>query len=573
VSAASRDEQRALSVRIKTVPADTDAVATKLARYLVTQLQQVGVGATVVPMSRAELRRSVHLNHDFEMYVYRLPLQRDPDFLRPLLHSRYAPDRGWQNPFGSDDRSLDKLLERQRTEQGAARTSTVREIQTRLVEKQSFTPVAVPDSACASRPDRMALPDGVAPPRASSYLEARPIDTDSSATTPTNSTPTSENRLRMALSDARATENLNPLSASFRADRPIVRLIYDSLGRPYEGTVRPWMASSWTWHDGDSTALSIDLREDIEWHDGTLITASDVAFTFELLSDTALGSLDEPVPSSRYRGRTSLVDEVTTQSSHKLTLEFGDVDEAVAERALSVPILPEHVWEQYARPTNVARFDNGNHTEALARNNLDPVGSGPLRVTETTPGESLSMEPFESHFLSTGTVGESLAAFDGGFSFDALEFTVFPSDEATVELLSDGTVDASANSLSSGATTRAMESAELAVETGRSQWCYHVGYNHRSPAFDDSGFRRAVARLVDRSFLVDMLFDGDATEVMSPLETTQYAPESDQWDDAVSELRFVNERETDSLDVDRAKSTFKDAGYSYSADGELLIRE
>ncbi|WP_435075019.1 ABC transporter substrate-binding protein [Halorubrum sp. HHNYT27] len=565
------------------MPADTDAAATKLARYLATQLQRVGIGATVVPMSREELLRSVLLDHDFEMYVYRLPLQRDPDFLRPLFHSRNAPDSGWQNPFGSDDRSLDKLLERQRTENGAARSSTVREIQAHLVENQSFTPVAVPESAWASRPDRVALPDDVPPRRVSSYLAARPVDSDSTtinsttanSTTANSTTATStpETRLRMALTDPRSTANLNPLSPSFRADRTIVRLIYDSLGRPCNGTVRPWMASSWTWHDGDSNALDIDLREDIEWHDGALINASDVAFTFEFLSDTALGSLDQPVPAPRYRGRTSLVDGITTQSPKELTLEFGDVDEAVAKRALSVPILPRHVWKQYARPTNVASLDDGNRTEALDRQNLEPIGSGPLRVTEAAPGESLSMEPFESHFLSTGSVGESVAEFDGGFSFDALDFTVLPSDGATVELLSNDTVDASANSLSPGPAEKAREDAELAVETGDPQWCYHVGYNHRKRPFDDADFRRAVARLVDRSSLVDRLFDGEATGVVSPLETTQYAPEGDEWDDTVAELRYLSERGSDSLDVKRAKSMFWEAGYPYSADGELLIDE
>ncbi len=545
----------------------------KLARYLATQLQQVGIGATVVPMSREQLRQSVLTNHDFEMYVYRLPLRRDPDFLRPALHSRFAPDGGWQNPFGTEDRPLDKLLKRQRTERGTARTSTLREIQTRLVGDQPFTPIAVPDSTWASRPDRVEWPGRVPPHSALSYLSARTVDSDSTATTSTTATSTSETRLRMALTDARPTENLNPLSASFRAGRSIVRLVYDSLGRTYDGAVRPWMASSWTWHEGDSNALSVDLREGVEWHDGRLVTASDVAFTFDLLSDTALGSLDRPVPSPRYRGRTSLVNEITTQSSHELTLEFGDVDESVAKRALSVPILPKHVWEQYARRTKAARIDGSDRTEALERKNLDPVGSGPLRVTEAAPGESLSMEPFESHFLSTGGVGESLVEFDGGFSFDALEFTVLPSGGAVVELLSDGTLDASANSLSPGAAKKAREDDELAVETGEPQWCYHVGYNHRRPPFDDAGFRRAVARLVDRSSLVDTLFDGEATRVVSPLGTTRYAPEGDEWDDSLADVRFLGEPGSDSLDVKRAKSTFCDAGYTYSSDGELLIDE
>ncbi|WP_233510454.1 ABC transporter substrate-binding protein [Haloferax sp. Atlit-4N] len=604
-STVSRDERTPLSLSIKTVPADTDATATRLARYLATRLQTVGVAATVVPMSREELLRDVLSNHDFDIYVSRLLLRRDPDFLRPLLHSRYGPGRGWQNPFGYGDLSLDSLLERQRTETGSVRAATLAEIQRRVVEAQPFTPVAAPAPAQATRPVRVDWPDGVGIHSLTGYLGARAVTTTATAsrtestvtpsatpapteqsTSATTSTPaptstpatttdepTPENELRMTIGDSRPTENLNPLSTPFRSDGTLLDLVYDSLGRPVYDRMRPWMAASWEWADGDDTTLSVRLRDDLAWHDGEPITAADVAFTFRFISDTALGSLDQPVPSPRYRGRASLVESVDAASDREVTIRFGDVSEPVAARALTIPVLPEHVWEPFARPTSASWLDGGHVTEALVRNNLDPVGSGPLRVTGTTARESVSMEPFEDHFLADDALDGRLSRFDGGFSFDSLRFDVVPSDGAAVELLATDAVDATANSLSADSRAAAADEPGISVRTSRPEWCYHVGYNHRRPPFMNPRFRRAVARLVDREFLVDSVFDGETEPASSPLVATTYVPAGDAWDEAVSELEFVGDSGTGTLDAERARSVFEDAGYAYSGDGDLLIQE
>ncbi|WP_411966237.1 ABC transporter substrate-binding protein [Haloferax sp. YSMS24] len=586
-SAVSRDETRQLSLKIKTVPADADAAVTKLARYLSTRLQQVGIGATVVPMSREELLRSVLLNHDFDMYVYRYPLRQDPDFLYSLLHSRFAPDAGWQNPFGYSDLSVDSLLERQRTEAGPVRAATLEDIQRKLVEAQPFTPICVPNTFRATRPERVEWPSGTPIHSVPAYLAARPAEDEPAAadtvesttpdagqtrTTATTTSP-SKTKLRITTTDARPTENLNPLSVPFRSDGTVIRLLYDSLGRSFGGRVRPWMAESWRWRDGDASTLAVRLRDDLTWHDGHDLTAEDVAFTFEFLADTSLGSFDQPVPSPRYRGRASLVDGVSVRSDRELSIRFEDVDESVAARALTVPLLPKHVWEPHARPTTMPVPNAGPVTEALVRDNLSPVGSGPLRVTGTALRKSISMEPFESHFLSGESVEEPLARFEGGFSFDSLEFRVVPSDGAAVELLKSGTADATANPLSPDATDVARSTSTLDVRTHQSQWCYHVGYNLRRAPFTNPRFRRAVARLVDRRFLTSYLFDGDATDVVSILGTTAFAPQGYTWERAVGERGFVGTRGTGTLDIDSARALFEDAGYTYSPESNLLVEE
>lgn len=56
-----------------------------------------------------------------------------------------------------------------------------------------------------------------------------------------------------------------------------------------ELTPRPALAKSWEWNE-DGTVLSMELRDDITWSDGTKVTAQDIAFTMELVADPVVAS-------------------------------------------------------------------------------------------------------------------------------------------------------------------------------------------------------------------------------------------------------------------------------------------
>ncbi len=52
---------------------------------------------------------------------------------------------------------------------------------------------------------------------------------------------------------------------------------------------KPALAKSWSWSE-DGTVLSMELRDDITWSDGQKFTASDIAFTMELVEDPVVAS-------------------------------------------------------------------------------------------------------------------------------------------------------------------------------------------------------------------------------------------------------------------------------------------
>lgn len=599
-SVLGRSSPSQLSLSVKTLPADADARATRIARYFALRLNQVGIDARVVPLSREKLWRDVLLNHEFDLYVGRHPGGRDPDFLRPFLHSNFSTEPGWQNPFGYANLAVDDQLIAQRRQSGERRRRTVRNLQRSVARDQPFSVIAFPDEFRAARSDRFVGWNGVAIHTPLGYLSLRRVDAGDSASHAGTTTPTSmdgtETSLRMTLSDMRPTRNLNPLAVEFRDEGVFTGLLYDSLARRIDGRPVPWLAESWSWDRsetptpqtaaaspspnattlarttppgaGDGPICDLTLREDLLWHDGEALTAEDVAFTYGFLRDTSLGSLTTPVPAPRFRGLTSLVDDVEVRSERRLRVRFTTANPAVAGRALTVPILPEHVWSDRTEQATVAGIETGSPvTEALVRPNMNPVGSGPLRFEGATVDESLTLVSFDDHFLERDTDGVP-SRYAGGPAFDRLRFLVAPSSAAAVELLQGGEADATASGIRADDIPAVGRSDAVSLYAARSRSFYHVGYNLRRAPLASPRFRRAVASLLDEAFLVDDVFDGYARPAATPLSGTSWVAPALRWQDGDPELPFPGE--DGQLDVEQARQAFVEAGYRYTDDGRLV---
>jgi peptide/nickel transport system substrate-binding protein len=551
-----RDQSERVSLRIKTLPTDADPFAIHVARRLARALESVGVAVELLPMEKEEFYRHLLINHDFDLYVAPFGGDRDPDVLRPLFHSRYASERGWQNPFGYSDLEVDDLLDRQRRTIGAERRSAAFEVQTLLAEAQPCTVVAFPDAILAVRDDRFTGWRRVPPSHSLGYLTVDTMDD-------------TETTLRASLRDKRPTRNLNPIAVEHRDQGLITGLIYDSLGRRYGRTVDPWLADRWRWDEGgDGLRATVDLRE-TRWHDGERVTAADVGFTYDLLADTSLGRAEAPIPAERFRGRASLVEEASPVGDRTVRFDFGETAREVARRAFAVPILPRHVWTERTEAATVAgvSVDDGT-TTALVSDNLPPVGSGPLRVVDVETDRRIVLEATGDHFL--GAVGGRLGAAVGdALAYDRLVFRPVPSDSVAVETVAADEADVVASTLGPEVVPEVGYADAVDLIVRPSSTFYHVGYNTRRAPLSNPRFRRAVARLLDKAAIVDDVFDGYAAPAASPLAAGDWLAPDLTWEREAPVLPFAGENGR--LDVERAKEPFVDAGYSYH-DGALHSR-
>lgn len=564
---AGRDRTDQLELEIRTLPADSDPHGIRIARHLEENLHAVGVDARINTLTEEELYRQVLLNRNFEVYVGQLPgtIPTDPDALYPLLHSRYGSEPGWQNPFGYADPDVDELLAQQRTAPPRDRHGPIVDLQQHVARAQPFVSVAFPDELSAVRDSRFG-----------DWRATRPTD-------PVNLLSLSreagaQSTLRLVTTDPRLTENRNPIAAEFRRHNSVLDLLYAPPVRRLDDGFQPWLLEGWertdsmtgTDSDDEWIRLRARLRDGVNWHDGETVDSADLAFTYRFLADTSLGRADSPIPTSRFRGRTSLVESTQLIDDRTIEMAFTTRSLDVALRALTVPVLPEHVWSEHTGAATIAGIEvNDETTEALVWSNPEPVGCAQLRFLEATPGEEVVLERVTDHPLA-GTA-DLPEGFRGGPAFERLRLEVVPSDVVAVEAVTTDEADATMSNLGSDAVPRVARSSETNLISDRSRALYHIGFNTRLAPLSNFRFRAAVARLVDKTHVVAEVFDGYAVPATVPLEPW-WVPDDLAWDGQDPTVPFFATHEGE-LDEDAARQAFEDAGYRYSDDGDLLAAE
>lgn len=542
-------------LRIKVLPNDVDPFSSQIASHLAAGLEAAGIDARLVPTGAEALYQELLFGGEFDLYVAKLPQppQPDPDVLYPLLHSRFSAELGWQNPFGFTNLNCDELLAAQRAPSDT-RKQTVDELQTLLAQTQPFVPIYLPEMVTAVRSDRVRGWETAVQELPYGLLRVSPVEGKT---------------LRLVSTDDRIGSNRNPISAIHHQNQSLIELLYEPLVVTTSERRLPWLATEVDWDDEPLTA-TVELREGLRWHDGEPLTADDVVFSYQFIADTSRDSATNPIPAPRFRGESTLIEDSTAQTDRQLTIEFIETTQPVAEQALSVPIVPPHHWEAYTELVSVAGVEiDADTTEALITDNAEAVGSGPFMFSEATAGEQIVFSRFDDHFLRT-TDDDRLADFHGGPAVETLEVELITSHTGAVELLSVDGVDATFSPISPGAIDLLADESAITTHTHRSESIYHIGFNTRYSPLSNPNFRRLVARLVDKAFLVDEVFDGFGEPVASPLAGTDWLAASLEWTgDADPAVPFIGVNGT--VNEGAARDAFREAGFRYNDEGELQL--
>jgi peptide/nickel transport system substrate-binding protein len=159
------------------------------------------------------------------------------------------------------------------------------------------------------------------------------------------------------------TQNFNPyVSSSAASLLGATSLIYEPLlqvNALKPGDYYKWLATGYTWsHGGDS--ITFTIRPGVKWSNGAPLTASDVAFTYDLL---------KKYPDVN---TTGLAIKAVSSSGNTVTINFPSPQYANLQNiAGQVYIVPQSMWSKVGDP--------GKYTDA------SPVGTGPYTLGSFTP--------------------------------------------------------------------------------------------------------------------------------------------------------------------------------------------
>lgn len=151
-------------------------------------------------------------------------------------------------------------------------------------------------------------------------------------------------------------ENLNPIFASSDVDKAVSSVLFDSLLKFENNQLSLSLAKSLSTSE-DGLTKTIELRDDIRWHDGSPLTSKDVIYTIKTVQNPATGSL---LGSGLQGVKVSAPDDDTIKI--KLPAVFASFD-----YVLTIPILPSHLLSSV--PNEQLRSDIYNS---------NPIGSGPF---------------------------------------------------------------------------------------------------------------------------------------------------------------------------------------------------
>ncbi|MDB5177865.1 MAG: putative Extracellular solute-binding protein family 5 [Candidatus Saccharibacteria bacterium] len=257
-------------------------------------------------------------------------------------------------------------------------------------------------------------------------------------------------------------DTLNPLYASTSSELAASRLIFSSLlAYDTTGHLNMDVAKSMAVNT-EGTTYTLTLKDNVKWHDGSKLTAQDVAFTVDLIKNPATRS---PLQLQWQDVTVKVIDD------HTLTFSLPSAY-AAFPHALTFAILPKHI---------LSDVDPSSLRENAF--SLMPVGSGPFDLRLLQPAQDqkiVNMNAFDDYFK-------------GRPKLDRFEIHAYKSYGDVVSALKTGQVIAADLSETSGFTNKAIYSIHnTAVNDG-----VYTLFNTSQPILNELPVRQALQRAIN----------------------------------------------------------------------------
>jgi peptide/nickel transport system substrate-binding protein len=303
-------------------------------------------------------------------------------------------------------------------------------------------------------------------------------------------------------------------------------LIYDCLVTiGPDGNYQPQLASEVpTVENGgiseDATVYTFKLRDDVRWHDGEPFTSSDVAFSWQVITDP-----DLPVPS---RTVWDQVERVETPDETTVSFHFPqtNVSFLAATATDSCYILPEHL---------LAGEDIVNSPL-----NRQPVGTGPFLAAEWSSGSFLRLERNPDYWQA------------GQPTLDEIIIRFIPGSEGQRAALQRGEADLLLHMTSADLRfVSGLDDYQVVTGPTHAWWMFWV--NNSDPMLSDVRVRQALAHGLDKALVTETVM-GDIVEPLDAvLPPSHWAHNSE-----VTRYPFDQEQAAELLDQ---------AGWMLGSDG------
>lgn len=256
----------------------------------------------------------------------------------------------------------------------------------------------------------------------------------------------------------------------------------------------------------DATTWTVRLRQGLEFHHGKTVTADDFVFSARRLTDPGLAS--------PYAGLLSYVDRERIEKLDDRTVRFH------FKNGMGFVPFPEN-------------FTNFGGIVPVDYDPRNPVGAGPYKLKEFTPGRRSLFTRFENYFK------------DGHPYADELEIIDFKDEQSRIAALQAGQIDL-ANGIAADQLRLLRGDGRVGTVVSQTNGWQSFDLNLTKAPFTDERVRTAFRLLVDRQELVDRALSGQGR-----VGNDLYSPHDPTFDKTLPQRTH---------DVERARQLLRDAG-------------
>lgn len=303
--------------------------------------------------------------------------------------------------------------------------------------------------------------------------------------------------------------NFNPYAgATLHGRNNLHYTVYESLfySNYPKGEIVPWLGEKWEYNT-DYTELTVTLRKDAKWSDGTPFTADDVVFSLNMLKQNAPQMLYSTIIDASVESAEA-VDSATVRIKLKAPAPRWAVENLATGQAARFVVVPKHIWE-------------GQDAQNFANLDIEkgwPIGTGPYKLVKAG-ADSVFFDRRDSWWaVDAGLVSE----------MPAIERIIYV--PATVESMANLYIN---NDLDMGRSipVGSFEAARARNPNlvswnpegpvwGAPDGCnYRLTFNNQTALFDDVAIRRAINFAIDRQQLVQLAYEGSTVPNVAPLSS------------------------------------------------------
>jgi len=264
-----------------------------------------------------------------------------------------------------------------------------------------------------------------------------------------------------------------------------------------------------SWDILSDTSFRFNLRDDVKFHNGDLLTAEDVKY-----------SIERTMKSSYVANYVDFISSVEIVDEHTVIV---NTKEAYAATLTTFTTPPTSII-----PKKVAEADEKGFA-------LNPIGSGPYKFVEWKQGEYCKLEAFDDYFL-------------GKPETKYVIMKVVPENAQRTILLETGEIDVAYEVLPNDL-AKIQDNPELTPLKELSFKTINLDFNNASDGpLSNKLVRKAIEYAIDKKSIVDAVLSG----IGEPASTT-VAPKLFGYNDKLAANKF---------DIEKAKAFLAEAGYA-----------